>query len=278
VTSKCHGPASGLLLVFLLFSPAARTQTDSLEHSSLRARLLDDAATVLDAAGHTLSGPDRWKSGDVLKAGGVVAITAGAALLDQEVKDLVHRNRSPFGDRLTDVSVHYGEGIPLIVVMAGMYGAGLAFESNWLRETAIMAAAAVGTSAVLSTAGKFLVGRARPYAGRGNHEFRPFSGSDEFHSFPSGHTVAAFAFSAVLAERIKNPWATIGFTTAAAACAFSRIYEDEHWLSDVIFSAALSTAVASSVVRWFDQRPGFPDDTGVRLIPTGGGVMIVWRI
>lgn len=271
--------APGLLITFLLFlSPPGQAQTDSLSDSSLGARVGDDALTMLRATGHTLSGPARWEADDFLKAGGVVALTAGAALLDRDMRDLLHRNRSSFADGLSDIAVHYGEGGPVIALMAGMYGVGLAFENDWLRETAFLAGTAVVISAGLSTAGKFIVGRARPYAELGNHEFRPFSDSDEFHSFPSGHTIVAFALSAVLAERIKNSWATVGLYTAAAACAFSRMYEDQHWLSDVVFSAAVSIAVAHSVVRWFEESFSPAGEAGLSVVPTGQGIAIVWRL
>jgi membrane-associated phospholipid phosphatase len=270
--------AAGFLIVLLVLSPAGHAQTDSLRSPSPGTRIGEDASTIVRITGLTLSAPTRWESGDFLRAGGIAALTAGTALLDRDMKDLAHRNRSSFGDRLTDVAVHYGEGGPMVLLMAGMYGAGLALENNWLRETAFLAGTAVVLSAGISTAGKFIVGRARPYAGLGNSDFKPFSGSDEFHSFPSGHTVAAFAFSAVLAERIKNPWATVGLYTAATACAYSRIYEDQHWLSDIVFSAAVSIAIAHSVVRWFEERPGPAGDAGFSVVPTGEGIVIIWRL
>jgi membrane-associated phospholipid phosphatase len=264
--------------MLLLLSPGAHAQNDSLRIPSLGTRIAQDASAMLRVAGHTLSGPTCWESGDFLKAGGVVALTAGTALLDRDTRDLVRSNRSLFGDRLTDVAVHYGEGGPLILVVAGMYGTGLAFDNDWLRETAFLAGTAIVLSAGISTAGKFIVGRARPYADMGSTRFKPFSGSDEFHSFPSGHTVAAFAFSASLAERIRNPWATVGLYTAATACAFSRLYEDEHWLSDFVFSAAVSITVAQSVIRWFEQRPGSPGDAGLSVVPTGEGIALIWKL
>jgi membrane-associated phospholipid phosphatase len=265
-------------MFLLVLPPAGYSQTDSLRNPSLGTRIGEDASTMLRVAGHTLSTPAHWESEDFLRAAGVVALTAGTALLDQEMRDLVHRNQSSFGDRMAHIAVRYGEGGPMILLVGGMYGAGLALENNWLRETAVLAGTAVVISAGISTAGKFIVGRARPYTESGNRNFRPFSGSDEFHSFPSGHTVTAFAFSAVLAERIRNPWATIGLYTAATACAFSRIYEDQHWLSDVVFSAAVSIAIAHSVVRWFENQPDPGGDAGLSVVPTGEGIVIVWRL
>ena len=42
------------------------------------------------------------------------------------------------------------------------------------------------------------------------------SADDDHHSFPSGHTAAAFSLSTVLAHQIGNDWATAGLYTLAA--------------------------------------------------------------
>jgi membrane-associated phospholipid phosphatase len=95
-------------------------------------------------------------------------------------------------------------------------------------------------------------------------------------SFPSGHTTVAFAVSAVLAERIKNPWASVGLYGAATAAAVSRMYTQDHWLSDVVFTAAYTTAIAHAVVKWFEKE-NEGDAHAFNIVPTTSGVSIVWR-
>ena len=73
------------------------------------------------------------------------------------------------------------------------------------------------------------------------------------HSFPSGHTSAAFVSASVLQ-------AHLGWKTGAPAYAlasyigWTRLRDDRHWLTDVIVGAAIGTAVGQSVSR--GHRPG----------------------
>ena len=70
-----------------------------------------------------------------------------------------------------------------------------------------------------------------------------------FNSFPSGHTATAFASAELLWQEYKDIsiWYGItGYLVAASTGAF-RIYNDKHWLTDVVAGAGigiLSTKVA----------------------------------
>ena len=114
--------------------------------------------------------------------------------------------------------------------------------------------------------------------GRGNGTFRPFTFKDAYFSFPSGHTVVAFSLSTVLAERIGNPWATAGLYGAATACAVSRVYRQEHWLSDIVLGAALSTAVSHSLVQWYEGGREPSLTSRLHILPGIQGVALVWAL
>ena len=134
-----------------------------------------------------------------------------------------------------------------------------------------------GSGRAISTVTKVLVGRARPYTERGHLSFEPFSlPLVDVASFPSGHTIVAFAFSGVLAERIKNTWASIGLYGLAAACGVSRMYTDEHWVSDVFFGAILSVSVSHSLVRWFESGEDSSCQSGLRIVPGAQTITLVW--
>jgi membrane-associated phospholipid phosphatase len=75
-------------------------------------------------------------------------------------------------------------------------------------------------------------------------DFEPFSGNN---SMPSGHTSAAFGFAASLAEDVHPLWAKIGLYTLATGTAWSRVYDNRHWTSDVVFSAILGITSAKLV-------------------------------
>jgi membrane-associated phospholipid phosphatase len=122
---------------------------------------------------------------------------------------------------------------------------------------------------------KSIIGRARPYTGRGSHFFKVFTFNDDFHSFPSGHTTAAFTVSAVLAARIDNPWATAGLYGLAASTALSRIYSNNHWFSDVVFGGLAASAVGRTLVSTFERNE--PEPTGFQIIPQPTGISLVYR-
>ena len=66
-------------------------------------------------------------------------------------------------------------------------------------------------------------------------------------SFPSSHAANAFVFAAVFSGRWRRgAW---GFWTGAAVVAFSRMYLNRHFLSDVVVGAAIGAAFAWAATR-----------------------------
>jgi hypothetical protein len=65
-----------------------------------------------------------------------------------------------------------------------------------------------------------------------------------FTSFPSGHTAEAFASAEFLSQEYKNvsPWYGIAGYGIAAATGYMRIYNNKHWLSDVVAGAGIGVA------------------------------------
>ena len=69
-------------------------------------------------------------------------------------------------------------------------------------------------------------------------------------SFPSGHTTVAFGVATVIAtEYADKPAIPIIAYTLAGLVGLSRINDNEHWASDIIFSAPLGWAVGKLVAR-----------------------------
>lgn len=80
---------------------------------------------------------------------------------------------------------------------------------------------------------KFSVRRTRP--------------NGEKYSFPSGHAAATFALAAVLERHLgyRLAWPTLAIATYVAT---SRLHDNVHYLSDVVFGAAIGTATGWTVV------------------------------
>ncbi|MEW6509714.1 MAG: phosphatase PAP2 family protein [Bacteroidota bacterium] len=208
-------------------------------------------------------------------AGAVGVGTGGAMFLDNDMRELMQRSQSGGADKISDISVEYGSGVNMLLLSAGGYAAGLIFEEDWLRETAMLSGSAILIAGVVSTVTKVVAGRARPYTGLGSGMWRPFSLKVDYESFPSGHVIVAFAVSGVLAERIGNPWATVGLYGLAAATAWSRMYTDHHWFSDVILAAAISVSVSRSLVQWYEGESKGESDEGIGIVPMRGGIGLI---
>jgi membrane-associated phospholipid phosphatase len=67
-------------------------------------------------------------------------------------------------------------------------------------------------------------------------------------SFPSGHTSATFASATVLARELGWKWAVPSFLVASYVAA-SRLHENRHYLSDVVFGASVGTIAGRTVTR-----------------------------
>lgn len=61
------------------------------------------------------------------------------------------------------------------------------------------------------------------------------------NSFPSGHTATAFAGAELLRREYWNlsPWIGVAGYTVAAATGFLRMYNNRHWLTDVVAGAGI---------------------------------------
>ena len=253
-------------------------QADTLPGSSRwYDRIGRDAGAFYRAGLHLAGAPARWDGRDLMHAGAMIGITGLAAFADDDMRDMVFRSRSATADDVESIVRLAGEAWLLAAITGGAYGAGLLIEDDWLCETAFLA----GTSLILTTVAtrilKIVIGRGRPYYTADPGTFRMFSLADAYNAFPSGHSVAAFSVSAVLAYRIDNVWATAGLYGLAALTAFSRVYADEHWFSDTVFGAVFSTALTRSVIAWYTGERGDTPDSGFRVLPTTNGIMFTYE-
>lgn len=69
-----------------------------------------------------------------------------------------------------------------------------------------------------------------------------------FNSFPSGHTAIAFLGAEVIRREYwkVSPWIGVGAYLFAATTGFLRIYNNAHWLNDVIAGAGLGILCAEA--------------------------------
>jgi membrane-associated phospholipid phosphatase len=100
-----------------------------------------------------------------------------------------------------------------------------------------------------------------------SHELRP--NESDFQSYPSGHTAEAFLSATFLYEEYKNvsPWYGIGGYLVAGTVGYLRIYNNAHWLHDVVAGAGYGIA-STEFSYWLYplmKRTFFPKSCGKKM-------------
>lgn len=133
-----------------------------------------------------------------------------------------------------------GGGMNPVMVVVFFLVAGVAYlERRWVTYALAMGMAGLAAGTVAQIM-KALIGRARPELWLGPAQYAPGSST----SFPSGHTVGAFALAGVLVFGSRSLPLRVTAFLLAAAVGLSRILAFRHWTSDVVASAAIGLTAA----------------------------------
>jgi membrane-associated phospholipid phosphatase len=189
------------------------------------------------------------------EAAAVVSVALGVTATDKKVTHEFREHPTPSAANIASVFRRVGQPEVYAVLPLGVLTTGFLTGDSEITRAGGRLAASVVVSTVAFNTLKLISGRARPDAGSGAFALRPFSGQG---GFPSGHSTVAFALATSLADDLHNAWAAAGLYAVAAGTAWSRVYDERHWASDVIFGAALGITTAKVVSgRWriFGLRP-----------------------
>jgi membrane-associated phospholipid phosphatase len=156
-----------------------------------------------------------------------------------------------------------GEPYTTLGISGIFYGVGKWRGDTRAQRVGRAGIVATAVTGVTTLAIKWTIGRNRPYSGNDPDEYRPFNTTTAATSFPSGHSAISFTMASVIADEYDD-WRvdTLSYGTAAAI-SLSRIYQDRHWLSDVVAGSALGIGIG----KWARRRAVQKDDT---LILTDG--------
>lgn len=259
------------LFLGLLAVISARAQAPAPD-SSLGGILAADASRAGEDIARVATAPLHSSAREWAVAAGVAGGTAALLLLDRTARSVARRNHSDAADGVFHAGWMYGREITALSLAGGIYAGGLVFGSRHVRTTGRMLLESAAIAGVAGAALKALAGRSRPGAGEGPYRFRGFQTSLEHTSLPSGHSTIAFSLSSVLARRIGNSYAAVGLYGLAGVTALSRVYHDDHWLSDAALGAAIGTAVGLAV-----SAGDAEDGSGVVLAPSLRGMSASYR-
>ena len=172
--------------------------------------------------------------------GSVLVVASVWFFVDQPVLAAAERMRTDATGDIIRILNRLGGGMnpPMIVIFFALAGAAYRAPS-WMRYAAAMTLASLGAGAVAHLL-KLSVGRTRPELWLGAFHYARGSAN----SFPSGHTVGAFAIAGVLLFASRNTPLRIMAMVLAGAVGVSRILAFRHWTSDVVASALLGLSAA----------------------------------
>jgi len=184
--------------------------------------------------------------------GAIALLIAGAAIVavawrtaDSPVTAWSERIQSQATEDLIRITNRLGGGMNPVMIVAFFLLAGVAYRHRRWIEYAVAMAIAGLAAGIVGQIVKYAVGRARPELWLG-----PFTHArPSATSFPSGHTVGAFALGFVLVLASRNlPLRALAILVAVAV-GLSRILAFRHWTSDVLASALIGIAVAWATTR-----------------------------
>jgi undecaprenyl-diphosphatase len=169
--------------------------------------------------------------------------------LDRAVYDAVASTPSPTIDRAVARISNAANHSKLWMVTAGVLGA----TGPTRRRAALIGLVAVGTtSAVSNLVVKPVMSRGRPE--RTDSVRNRGVRMPQSHSFPSGHTASAFAFSSAVGGEL--PALATPLRLMATTVAYSRVHTGVHYPGDVVIGALLGAGIGTAT-RLLAHRGGW---------------------
>lgn len=183
-------------------------------------------------------------------------VAAGTLLLypqDLEIQRWIQERRSPATDRAAAFAKQFGEPETYMRPLAVLYLYGELFEDARARRTAGYTAEGLILCGLTTQPIKYAVRRPRPGDSLGED---PFEKERSRLSFPSGHTAVAFTVATVLSAQYGSESAvTLLAYALAAMTGWSRMNDNDHWASDILFGSYIGYISAREAMRMPDDRP-----------------------
>lgn len=175
--------------------------------------------------------------------------------VDDAVYTLVISLKNDFWNSVFAFGKWYGNGNPTLYAFAGFYLIGILFNKHKMRDAGLLAGESFVFAGLITLLFKSFFGRWRPFTNHGDLSFYGFTWSDNDHlSFSSGHANVAFCLSTVLASTTDNIYLKILYYIPAVITSFSRIYHNQHWLSDVVVGALIALLITNVLVNFHRTR------------------------
>jgi len=267
-----------IIVVLSFFQSAAFSQVDSVRHSEVST--IPDKSyfkSYLVDSKDILISPIRWNTYQWIGATAVVGTTVFLFTQDSRIQEIFQDNQTPFLSDFSDYFLEpWGSGVYTVPVLGLMYGLGFLCKDDKAKATALKGLEAFILASVSAQIVKQITHRHRPSQDEPPNPnlwegpFAPFT----YASFPSGHSAVVFAVATVLGSAYKETiWVPVLCYSIAGMTALSRIYDNEHWASDVLVGSVLGFAIGKTI-----YRNGFGKLKVLPFSPTGLGVSLIYKL
>lgn len=221
-----------------------------------------------------------WDNYDWLTAGGIIASTAAFMVpingvsadtrIHQWVGGVREKNLKYFFPHI-DTTAWTG-----IVASWGLifYGSGLIFKNNKLLEYISLTLEAIGVTQFYHVSFKLMMGREGPPQGGGRGIIHGPGRSLDFFPYgtPSGHIATLYTMTTVAAEYFDSWVLRIISHVLGAYYAINLMYNQQHFVSDIIWGASLGYFVGQWIVRHRSSRYSYTrkkDTVGITIVDAG---------
>lgn len=213
------------LILFISISPIQSTQvfaSEWLEQDSIPGATEKNLIRTLSIPLFTFGG------------GALIAGTSAGRKIETGIRDGFEDNRKHVS--IDDYTQYAPAALVFVLDAAGMKG-----KYKPQTQLIMYGMGVIGTAAVVQPL-KRIIGRERP------------DGSD-LRSFPSGHTSTAFATAEFLNQEYgqEYPWVSVAGYATAGLTGYLRMYNDKHWLGDILAGAAIGMGT-TKLVYWIRKK------------------------
>lgn len=205
-----------------------------------------DFGKFFEVGGDLFTSPKDFESDDWIKLTASIGISGLAMLVDEDVKEFSQSHKTELLNTIFKIDDYYHSELMAVSIVA-LYAYGLVDKNNKVRNLSLRLAEATVYGSLINMSIKFIGGRSRPFFTESAYDFNPFKMNFEQTSFPSGHSTLAFAYSSVMAKEYNNFFWKFGWYSLAVMTAYARVYNNEHWFSDILFGSAIGLFVGEFV-------------------------------
>lgn len=245
-----------------------------------------------DTTGVGVSEQPLFTSRDAWIAGGFVAGTLLLFPFDRKAAESLQDQ----GTQTNRFMRHQATNVRLVaesayIIGGSLYAVGRLTGNRDMADLGLHGTEAIVVGMTVTTLAKGILGRARPLVDTTNpSDFELMRGfaKEEYRSFPSGHTLTAFAAASAVTAETGRWWPKqqllIGTAMygGATLVGLSRMYNNKHWASDVMMGAAIGTFAGRKIVRYHHSHPDNRIDKwllGAGVAPDGmGGTMLTFSL